>query len=88
MSEELLRRRVFKDFTAVEKTDTIRDITSKPHLMRNNEHSHPLILEVTDNRENIANKLGIQCGGYLIKHEYIRAICHGPDNCNPLLLAA
>ena len=61
---------------------------AKPHLVRRDQHRHPLGLELPDRREHLADQLGIERAGDLVEQQRARPRRQRAGDRDALLLAA
>jgi hypothetical protein len=87
-SENFLRVALFHDETVVHEDDPIGDVPSEVHLMRDDEHRHSLTSKITDYGQNLADELGVEGRGDLVKQQQARLHRKAPGDRHPLLLPA
>lgn len=88
ITEELRRSAHFDDIAVFHKDDLISDITGESHFVSNDDHSHTVVGEGSDDLEYLACKFGVESGGRLIEEEDLRFECEGAGDRNALLLTA
>ena len=88
MLEYLMRISLFQDNSFVHEYYLIGDVAGKSHLMSDNHHGSLFFSQFLDNLQYLACELRIQCGGGLVKTEYIRIQRKRPGDCHPLALTA
>ena len=56
--------------------------------MRHDDHGHTVARQVAHDAQNVADQLGVECRGGLVKEHDVRVHRQGASNGNTLLLAA
>ena len=65
---------ILQNLPLIKKQQSVCDVTSKLHLMRDDNHRSALFSEAADNLQDVANQLGIQGGRRFVEENSLRAL--------------
>lgn len=86
--KELIRVGVLHDLPVIYKTDAVRYLPGKSHLMGYQGHGNACMSQVLNDLQNLLYHLRVQGAGGFIKQHNLRLHGQGPGYGNSLLLAA
>ena len=70
------------------KIDAVADLARELHLVRDDEHRHPVVGEVAHDDQHLADELGVERGGDLVEEHHVRLHHQRAGDRDALLLAA
>src|SRR3954469_18839952 len=82
------RRAALDDRAVVQEADLVGDVAREAHLVRGDQHRHPLGLELAHEVEHLPHQLRVQRARDLVEQERARARRQGAQDGDALLLAA
>ena len=87
-ADDLLRRSLLGDITAVDKENAVRDLAGKAHLVRHYDHRHAVGGELLHYAQHLSDHLGIESRCRLVEQHYIRIHAERAGDSHALLLSA
>src|SRR6516162_772271 len=72
MLEDLPRRATLDDHTVAHKGDEISDLVGEGYLVGDDDHRRPLLGDLLDHSQDLADELGVECRGDLVAQHYRR----------------
>ena len=86
--EDPRRVAALDDQPVVQEADLVGDLARERHLVRRDDHRHPLGLELAHDLEHLADQLGVERARDLVEQQRARARRQRAGDRDPLLLAA
>ena len=86
--EQLLRRPLLHDHPVLHEDDLVGDRAGEPHLVRDDEHRHPLLGQLDHHREHLPDQLGVEGARRLVEQDQLGGHGERAGDGNPLLLSA
>src|SRR5918999_1077995 len=86
--EDVQRFALLDDSSLVHEDQAVADLPRKLHLVRDDEHRHPVAGQVAHDDEHLAHELGVERGGDLVEEHHVRVHHQRPGDRDPLLLTA
>ena len=86
--EHLRRAALLDDPALVHEDDAVADLAGELHLVRDDEHRHPLAREVAHDDEHLADELRVERRRDLVEEHHVRLHHQRARDRDPLLLAA
>ena len=76
------------DPALVHEDEPVADLARELHLVRDDEHRHPVTGQIAHHDQHLADELRIERGGDLVEEHHVRLHHQRPRDRDPLLLAA
>ncbi len=76
------------DHALVQEADLRGNLLGEAHLVGRQHHRHPVSGQFTDDVEHLGDELGVERRGDLVEQHEVRLHGQGPNDGDPLLLAA
>ena len=87
-AQDLRRRTLFHDHSAVHEHDLVRHFAREADLVRDDHHRHAVLCERAHHGQDLADQLGIERGGRLVEQHHARLHRERPGDGHALLLPA
>ena len=88
LSKMLVGRALLDELAVGEEQDAAADLAGEVHLVRDDDHGHALLGELLHDVEHLADHLGVEGAGGLVKEHDVGVHAQCADDCDTLLLAA
>ena len=86
--EDLLRSALLLDNAVTDEEHPVGYLPGEAHLVGDDENGHAAAGQLPDDVQHLLDHFRVQSGGWLVKKHDLRLHGHGPDDGQPLLLAA
>ena len=88
MVKDLFWRALLHDHAAIHKDHAVSHVARETHLMRHHDHGHSTACKIAHNAQNVADQLGVERAGRLVKQHDVRIHGKRAGDGDALLLAA
>src|SRR5918992_1976812 len=86
--EDVQRFALFDDSPLVHEDDAVAHLTRELHLVRDDEHRHPVVREIAHDDEHLPDELGVERRRDLVEEHHVWVHHQRAGDRDPLLLAA